>query len=139
MVELLPILRLILALLLYAFLGVVFYAMWRELHEHAQREPEQRPAATLLISTESQPDERFRLRPVTAIGRNRDNHIVIDDPFASSNHAVIAWRENAWWIEDLNSHNGTYLNEEPVARPCPLTPGDRISIGKTTLLFDAPA
>ena len=69
MVELLPILRLILALLLYAFLGVVFYAMWRELHEHAQREPEQRPAATLLISTESQPDERFRLRPVTASTR----------------------------------------------------------------------
>jgi pSer/pThr/pTyr-binding forkhead associated (FHA) protein len=138
MIELLPILRLLLALLLYAFLALVFYTIWRDLQERAHREPEERPRATLLISTESQPDERFPLRSVTAIGRGRDNHVIIDDPFASSNHAVIAWRENSWWIEDLESHNGTYLNEERIARPCSLTPGDRIRIGKTTLHFDAP-
>jgi pSer/pThr/pTyr-binding forkhead associated (FHA) protein len=134
--ELLPVLRLALALLLYAFLALVFYAIWRDLQERARREPEQRPGATLLISTESQPDERFRLRSVTAIGRGQDNHVIVDDPFASSNHAVITWRENAWWIEDLNSHNGTFLNGELVARPSPLTAGDRINIGKTTLRFD---
>ncbi len=139
MVELLPVLRIVLALLLYAFLGLVFYAIWRDLHERAQREPEERPAATLLISAASQPDERFRLRTVTAIGRGRDNHVIIDDPFTSSNHAVIVWREKSWWLEDLNSHNGTFLNGERIARPYPLTPGDRIAIGETTLYFDTAA
>ncbi len=139
MPELMLILRIVLAVLLYGFLGLVFYAIWRDLRERG-REPEcELPAGSLIVEGETEPQQRFALRPVTAIGRGRDNHVVIDDPFASSNHAVIVWRENTWWVEDLNSHNGTYLNDERIDGPRPLVSGDRISIGETTLRFELPA
>ncbi len=137
--ELLLILRVVLALLLYGFLALVFYAIWRDLRERS-REPEcELPVGSLIVEAETEPQQRFALRAVTAIGRSRDNHVVIDDPFASSNHAVIVWRENTWWVEDLNSHNGTYLNDERIDGPRPLASGDRIAIGETTLRLDLSA
>jgi pSer/pThr/pTyr-binding forkhead associated (FHA) protein len=76
------------------------------------------------------------LRPITAIGRAENNPIVVDDPFASAHHAIIIWREDHWWLEDLDSHNGTYLNEARVTQPATLASGDRIRIGQTVLRFE---
>jgi pSer/pThr/pTyr-binding forkhead associated (FHA) protein len=138
MAELLLALRIALAVLLYAFLALAFYVIGRDLRGRAQEEPAAATAATVVIESETAPAQRFPLRPVTAIGRGHDNHIVVDDPFASSTHAIIAWRDNGWWIEDLSSHNGTFLNDERITKPRPLASGDRIGIGETTLRFDEP-
>ena len=139
MPPLLLILRIVVAVLLYGFLALVFYAIWRDLRERG-REPEcELPTGSLMLEIEGKSPQRFDLRPVTAIGRNRDNHVTIDDPFASANHAVIVWRENSWWVEDLDSHNGTYLNGERLDGPRPLAAGDRIAIGETTHLVELPA
>jgi hypothetical protein len=62
------------------------------------------------------------------LGRG-DVEIKLDDPFASSRHARISQQGHVFFIEDLGSTNGTYLNEEPLNGPQPLHPGDRIRIG----------
>ncbi|MCU0519874.1 MAG: FHA domain-containing protein [Anaerolineae bacterium] len=139
MPELLLALRIVLVVLLYGFLALALFVIARDLRERGQEAAPLCPSASLAIEGEASADQRYTLRPVTAIGRGRDNHVTIDDPFASSNHAIVAWRDNTWWIEDLGSHNGTYLNDDRVTKPRPLVSGDRIGIGETVLRFDSPA
>ena len=134
--QFLLVLRFVITALLYAFVTVAFYVIWRSLRQHAQEDEETPQQAILTFETESTPDQHFTLRPVTAIGRSTENHLVIDDPFASANHVLVVWRENRWWIEDLGSHNGTYINDERVTKPKTLNSGDRIRVGETVLRFE---
>ncbi len=123
-------LRFLLTLSLYLFLGVAFYFLWRDLRQ-GEKEAAPAPAAYLQIG-ERPP---LLLRPVTAIGRAEDNTLALDDLFVSAHHALILWREGQWWLEDLESHNGTFLNEVRLTSAQPLTSGDRIRVGKTVLRF----
>ncbi len=136
MAETLLVLRIVLAALLYAFLGLLFYVIWRDLHARSRQDGNRCQPANLTVQSDTHPEQRFTLRPVTAIGRGADNHIVVDDRFASANHAMVVWREQRWWVEDLNSHNGTYLNGERISEPHALSGGDLILVGETLLRFE---
>jgi pSer/pThr/pTyr-binding forkhead associated (FHA) protein len=70
--------------------------------------------------------------PVT-IGRADDSTLVLTDDYASARHARLAPRDNGWWVEDLGSTNGTYLDRTKVTEPTPVPLGVPIRIGKTTL------
>jgi pSer/pThr/pTyr-binding forkhead associated (FHA) protein len=72
----------------------------------------------------------------TVIGRNPECALVLDDDFASGRHARVFQRDGAWFVEDLGSTNGTYLNEELLDGPRPLHPGDRIRIGDSTFTYE---
>ena len=128
--------RALLIILIYAFLSIALYILWRGFNHNA-RTTENNPESAILVSMDkqSQPTE-YQLRPVTAIGRSSDNHIVIEDPFTSTHHAVIVWRDQRWYIEDLESHNGTQLNDIQMTEPIVLTSGDIIRIGETELKFE---
>ena len=78
--------------------------------------------------------------PVVAritMGRAENNHIIIDDTLASRNHAVIQKIKNEYFIKDLNSTNGTCVNNEPVPKDkyVKLKMNDVIKIGRTELTF----
>lgn len=68
------------------------------------------------------------------IGRNIKNDIQIDNLAVSNFHARIERLEDKYFIEDLNSTNGTFINEEKISR-CELQDGDIASIGKHVLTF----
>ena len=70
------------------------------------------------------------------LGRGDRAAIRLDDPFASSRHALIYEQGNIVVIEDLGSTNGTYLNEELLQTPRPLHPGDRVRIGDSEFEFE---
>ena len=128
--------RILLIFFVYAFLSIALYIIWREF-SHNARKTETNPETAVLISLVNDNDNiEHSLRPVTAIGRSTDNHIIIDDPFASTHHVVIVWRDRKWWLEDLESHNGTYLNDVLVSEPAVLTSGDVIRIGETEFRFE---
>jgi pSer/pThr/pTyr-binding forkhead associated (FHA) protein len=74
------------------------------------------------------------LRPAgTVIGRNPECALVLDDDFASGRHARIFHRDNAWFVEDLGSTNGTYLGTERLTAPTRVESGSSLRIGKTVL------
>ncbi len=131
--EILLVLRLVATGLLYLFLVVALYVIWRSFAESEAERPVEPDPASLRVTGDS--DRHFALRPVTALGRAKDNDIVIDDPFTSSNHAMILWRDGGWWIEDLGSHNGTFINEMITRKAVELEDGDIIGIGQMTLRF----
>jgi pSer/pThr/pTyr-binding forkhead associated (FHA) protein len=71
---------------------------------------------------------------VINIGRRLDNHVVIDDPRISRNHAQIREIKGRFVIFDLNSTGGTYVNGDRINQSV-LYPGDVISLAGVTLIF----
>jgi hypothetical protein len=67
------------------------------------------------------------------IGRADDSTLVLTDDFASSRHARLTNRSGQWYVEDLGSTNGTYLDQQRVQGPLLVTPGTPIRIGQTAL------
>ncbi|MEZ0227536.1 MAG: FHA domain-containing protein, partial [Planctomycetota bacterium] len=68
------------------------------------------------------------------IGRSSDNDVFIDNPVFSRSHAVIQRKGIVHLLQDMNSANGTFLNGSRVT-VANLNDGDRITIGKFTLVF----
>ncbi len=71
----------------------------------------------------------------TRLGRGKENDVVLPDPFASNHHAVIHLRNGQYWLEDLGSRNGTYLNGLLLTRPAVLANGDQIKVGDVIFRF----
>jgi hypothetical protein len=70
--------------------------------------------------------------PIT-IGRAEDSTLVINDDYSSARHARLVARGGQWFIEDLGSTNGTYLDRTKVSGPTPVPLGVPIRIGRTSL------
>ena len=72
------------------------------------------------------------------LGRAVENDIVITSKRVSREHAIV--RREGWHVvlEDLNSTNGTFLNDERVLTPVELRDGDQIKIGDVSLVFHDP-
>jgi hypothetical protein len=91
-----------------------------------------------LLIVESAPGHqagsRYDVGGGATLGRG-DVEIVLEDPFASSQHARIERQGGVVVLEDLGSTNGTYLNEELLGGPQPLHEGDRIRIGDSRFVF----
>ena len=73
-------------------------------------------------------------RPITAIGRKPDNHIIINDQHVSRYHAQIRKINDSYVLMDLESTVGTSINGSKVSQAF-LNDGDVISIGGIPLLF----
>jgi pSer/pThr/pTyr-binding forkhead associated (FHA) protein len=67
------------------------------------------------------------------IGRADDSTLVLTDDFASSRHARLTNRGGQWYVEDLGSTNGTFLDQQRVQGPLLVAPGQPIRIGQTAL------
>jgi pSer/pThr/pTyr-binding forkhead associated (FHA) protein len=137
---LLLILRLLLAILLYAFLATVLVIVWRDLRQ-ATTSPKisRRSGELVILQTTDEALEigtAFPLQPITSIGRAPSNTIIISDTYASSQHALLTWRESQWWLEDQGSRNGTLLNDTHITTPTVVSAGDVIGIGRTQLKLE---
>lgn len=73
-------------------------------------------------------------RPRLTIGRKPDNDLVIDNPAVSGHHAWIFEEQGTYFIEDLGSVNGTFVNDEKVQKHR-LKNTDRVVIGKHLLVY----
>ena len=68
------------------------------------------------------------------VGRGSDNGIVLESDSVSRRHARFELRDGAWWVTDLKSTNGTYVNDETVAEH-KLRRGDHIKVGDTIFKY----
>jgi len=72
-----------------------------------------------------------------SIGRDSKNLVVLHDHQASKNHAEILFDEGNFWIDDLNSRNGVFINGKKLHRKEKLVNGNIIKIGCTILKFQS--
>jgi len=134
------VLRLAFLALIYLFLFFLARALWRDLRASAASAVRSLGRLVVLVSPEGQPPEgaSIPLDAVNTLGRDVNNSIVVEDQFASSEHAVLTFRGRAWYVEDRGSTNGTWLNGEAVGSAAPLGFGDEIQVGQVRFRLDRP-
>jgi outer membrane protein assembly factor BamD (BamD/ComL family) len=96
-----------------------------------------RPAANLFVRQGAQAGKNFPLHAETyVLGRDETLPISIQDGQISRSHAQIVHNNLGFWMEDLNSTNGTFVNGVKITGKVPLRNKDIIRLGGTTLVFD---
>lgn len=70
------------------------------------------------------------------IGRAKDSDLVIQDDYTSTKHAYIFKQNNIWVINDLDSTNGTYVNEGRISAPTVINTSSVIRVGRTTFKLE---
>ena len=133
-------LRLLSAAVLLAFLIAIVWLSYQDLKSTNYRSVELAQTLGLMriVASENSSNvgSHFVLHPVTSIGRSAGNTIVLEDDFASLEHALIILRGEQWLLEDLGSRNGTLLNDVPIATTTAVVSGDVITIGRTSLKLE---
>jgi pSer/pThr/pTyr-binding forkhead associated (FHA) protein len=87
----------------------------------------------LMVQADGQKPRSVRLDGSTTIGRGVECELRLEDTYVSQQHARIFDRGGNWYVEDLGSTNGTFVNEQKLVAPAMLTPGDRIRVGTTVV------
>lgn len=144
-------------LLLWVFVFAIIYALRSDLFGQVFRRPQaetpvntfpstplptplpnstnesSRSAKRLIITSGAKAGLEVELtdQPLT-IGRSRENGLVIRDDYTSTHHAKLLLWDDGWVIQDLDSTNGTYLDDERVTVPTPVPVGSTVRIGTTS-------
>jgi pSer/pThr/pTyr-binding forkhead associated (FHA) protein len=129
-------LRLILAISLYAFLGWALWTLLQELKQQGDKLASQKTPALTIHFTIADGKENTKqfLQPEVMIGRDTNCDLSMMDEALSAHHARLTHHHGQWWLEDLNSTNGTFLNREILTTPAVVITGDQFKCGNT--IFD---
>ena len=150
---LLAILKLCALALLYLFFIRVVRAVWAEMSPvratpapataagrapKPSRRPRKRTegSSLLVLEPKEQKGRTYELTGEVTLGRAASCTIPLDDGYVSQLHARVFRRDDDWFVEDLGSTNGTYLNGAKVSRTQPVKRGDRVKVGATVLEVD---
>src|SRR4051794_26385398 len=120
---------------IYAPTGAVMVRRGRSLGGSLLPSKQQRSAAKQLVVTAGAlAGTRITLssQPVL-IGRADDSTLVLTDDYASTRHARLSPRGSDWYVEDLGSTNGTYLDRDKVTTAVRVPIGTPVRIGKTVI------
>jgi pSer/pThr/pTyr-binding forkhead associated (FHA) protein len=149
--QLLRLLTGFLLVLLYLFFLRVIRAVWTEVNAPrvaqavaapvAKRGRPRRPARPSrsnqrqlrVVEPAGLRGRAFALGEEITLGRAAGCQVPLDDAYASQVHARVFERDGHWYVEDLGSTNGTYLNRRRVAGPMVIKRHDRLQIGNTVL------
>ncbi len=88
----------------------------------------------LVLESETPPREFPLTQEYVYIGRSPQNDIVINNPHLSRQHARLIRQKDVYLLEDLDSTNGTFVNDRRITHAVLLQPGDRIRLGPEVVL-----
>ena len=133
------VLRLAMAIALYSFLGWALYLLWRDINKQGNAIANRRvPNIGITIQPASGAQaERHFSQPEIIMGRDPGCDIPIKgDDTISTRHAQLSYHHGQWWVQDLASTNGTFLNQTMINMPTVITSGDEIKCGNAKLLVN---
>lgn len=137
--------QLLSTILKYIFVFVVFYFIYSiiriiyyDVRTTLKKEEDSDSYLKLINKNEAfkfMVQEYYFLGENNSIGRDEKNTISINDKYLSKFHARILQDEDMYFLEDLKSANGTYLNDERIIDAIELKSGDVIRLGSLSFLF----
>ena len=127
--------------LLYLFIARAVRVIYLDLVGPRVPKPQQRSARpagrkrgqpkSVSVSEPEKPVRTFSLNGELTFGRSDSCTVQLNDTYVSTLHARLFAKDNTWFVEDLGSTNGTYLNRVKVTSPSPIAVGDEVRVGKT--------
>ncbi|MFT3894627.1 MAG: FHA domain-containing protein [Anaerolineales bacterium] len=121
------------AIALFSFLGWALLTLWRDLQQQADSLATTK-IPTIYLEVVHGLDGSIQSRLVDSaivIGRDKQCDLSLVDEAVSAKHAHILFHHGHWWLEDLQSTNGTFLNSEKITIPTVLITGDEFKCGDT--------
>ncbi|MGH2452003.1 MAG: FHA domain-containing protein [Candidatus Limnocylindria bacterium] len=132
--------RIAFVVVLYLFLLRAFAALWRAMRSEEAAAARPSGIAYLVVQRSHRGGprvgDRLPLRAMSAIGRDAGNDVVVSDEAASARHATLSFSDGDWWIDDLESTNGTLLNGVRVEKRERMYYGDELEIGRIALRLE---
>jgi len=134
------VLRLLMLVALYGFLGLALLTLWREFQSSGENLSRRRiPGINLEYkSVDGQLQLLHFSQPEITIGRSPDCDFILNDETISVRHGLLTYHHAQWWLEDLKSTNGTKLNRLPVTMPTVVTTGDVVELGNVQVTINLP-
>lgn len=129
---LLLVVRLLIAIGLYAFLGWAFWTLYQDLVAQS-RSLSVSALPKLSLKVQGEPNPRLYQQLEITIGRDIACDLRLTDPTVSGRHARIRYHQGQWWLEDFHSTNGTFLNQARLTEPMVLTVSDEIRCGQVSI------
>jgi predicted component of type VI protein secretion system len=124
-------------LALYAFLGWAVYTLWRDIKRQSELLAARRiPKITLVSQFGDESISSDFVVPELVLGRDQTCDLILDEKTVSAEHARLSYHHGNWWVEDLHSRNGTFLNLELLAAQAVLTSGDELQVGQVKLRIE---
>ncbi len=131
------VLRILAAIALFSFLGWALYTLWRDLRFQSQMVTTRKiPPIILSLANEAEDTRKTFTSSELVIGRDTACDFPLTDETVSARHARLSYRYLQWWVEDMQSTNGTFLNDEKVETPTIIINGDEIRIGQIPILVE---
>jgi pSer/pThr/pTyr-binding forkhead associated (FHA) protein len=127
-------LRLMLVLLSYVFLGWIIYTVYADIKKGTSTR-EEKITPPIDINAQFNDDSlsrRFRQNEII-LGRDPSADFPLKNETISLRHCKLSYHHKQWWIEDLDSTNGSYLNNALITTPTVLTDGDSIRLGNVEI------
>jgi pSer/pThr/pTyr-binding forkhead associated (FHA) protein len=126
--------RLSMAIALYAFLSWAVYTLWRDIKRQSELlESRKIPKITLVNDIGNEIISHEFILQELVVGRDKSCDLVLDEKTVSAEHARLSYHHGNWWVEDLHSRNGTFLNQELLATQAVVTSGDELQVGQVEL------
>lgn len=131
------VLRIGLAVILYIFLWRVVQTLWQEIKQQGTLlASHKKPGIHVKTTMDDGQEFQFHFRQTEiAIGRGAHCDIPVKDETLSASHARISFHHGQWWLEDLGSTNGTFLNKDKIMVPTVIITGDQFKCGNTTFIL----
>lgn len=103
-------------------------------HQSATQQPPRQRPHTLVVMQGPTSGRSYQLSSSPVLmGRSPDATVPLEDDYASGRHARLFPQGSRWFLEDLGSTNGTYVNEQRLTRAVALEPGQPFRVGKSVL------
>jgi len=126
--------RVFIVILLYAFIFWALVGIRSNEPKTARPIAESKRKNGILISHASGNSQRFSPPQIT-IGRHPSCDFVLNDKSISLRHARISYKDGKWWLTDLKSKNGSYLNSERINDRRLLAENDQIKLGSESFVI----
>ncbi|MEA4813218.1 MAG: FHA domain-containing protein [Anaerolineaceae bacterium] len=130
------VLRVLMMLSLAIFTFLAFQLIWKSLHTNVSQAGNLViPLLTLSYDRSGHPLEQSFTSNEVTIGRDQECDLSVPNSTMSARHAMLSFHQNQWWIEDLNSTNGSYIEDLRIEEPMVIKDGDVITCGEVPIMI----
>ena len=130
------ILRILFLTLTYVFVGWIGYTIFKDLRALFRNQKDTLTSSIILRAVVShEPIEKEFAKTEIILGRDPDCDFIIADETISLRHCKLTYQHKQWWAADLDSTNGSFINDTPIDSPIIITEGDELRLGKVSVII----